>query len=84
MILKCIGGPSDGKRVNVVDSSLFVTVRNPLPGLALKSYEAVVDQGDTVYTRRVLRQVVGAEMEEIQYLAPEGMSDIESIRHMFA
>ena len=90
-LLKCVGGKADGQRVDVPNGSLSMRVFHPLDR-ARASVKNTMDadwieaalENYTIYTRRVIRGVAGEKVEEIEYLAPEGMSDIESIRHMFA
>jgi hypothetical protein len=46
--------------------------------------EAVGDlPSTTIYTRRTLRESVNGQIQEVQYLAPYGVSDLEAIRHLF-
>ena len=72
MRLKCIGGPVDGR---VVDLTTYIELRVPIVG----------DDGFrwVVYTRRVLRSI-DAEfgIQELHYLAPAGISDVNSLRHL--
>jgi hypothetical protein len=84
MKLKCIGGPSDGKIIEVPDSYMDVRVPDPVqlvtrPGGPPE--EQFTSVGLTVYTRRLLHHV-GANQERltIQYLAPHGISDLDSLR----
>lgn len=92
MKLKCIGGPSDGKFVEVAKHHLDARVRDPQKPDEAGSYQTMRvpnprQIGDlpstTIYTRRVLREVVNGSIQELHYLAPYGVNDLEAIRHLF-
>ncbi len=86
MRLKCISGPSNGKRVELPDSYREIEITDPrvLPLACVGSKIApTFSVGFTVYTRRVLRESINGSLQEVEYLAPDGVGDLEAIRHLF-
>jgi hypothetical protein len=82
MKLKCIGGPSDGRVFDLSASYMEIKVPNParfLPAHGLEDFCEVHTFSFTIYTRRVLRDATKAE---VHYLAPAGVGDVDSIRHL--
>jgi hypothetical protein len=86
MKLKCIGGPSDGKRVEVPEGYRDINVRDPFVQPRMMHGE-ISNIGPTinttVYTRRIMREYVDGKMQELQYLAPAGVAEIDAVRHLF-
>lgn len=91
MKLKCIGGPSDGKVVEMADAYQTQRVadprRDPMPPFpAPGDLVSPTPMTSTIYTRRVFRERSEAVAEQVQVecLAPYGVSDIEALRHLLA
>ena len=89
MKLKCISGPSHGRMIEVpegyrdirVNDSFKMPVIGPNPLVERTTgFLAQQAMGFTIYTRRFLREIANGEMTEIQYLAPEGVGDMEALR----
>lgn len=85
--MRCIGGPSHGRRVHVPDGAHYVNVVDPMQMHGPSFSAPMVGPAEvsittaTDYTRRTLRQVLpNGDVDEIQYLAPEGMRDLAALR----
>lgn len=91
MRLKCIGGPSNGRIVELSGSYLEITLPNPrvesflTQPLADIAVVGPVHIMTTTYTRRILREATpDGKVNEIQYLAPCGATDLEALRFLLA
>lgn len=69
MGFKVIGGPADGRYVDI-DRRDFTFRTVPQPGIQVL----------TTYTRRILREIVDGQMNEIVYFAPDEVSDLNVLR----
>jgi hypothetical protein len=85
--LKCVGGPSDGKVMEMPAHYMNMRVLDPCEPcpqpLNRPSCRAVgVTVRFTIYTRRICRSYENDPpvMKEIVYLAPAGVTDYETMR----
>ena len=83
--LKCVGGPSDGRRAYVVDGWKDVRIPDPESKKAANYWhgdaQVSVTISTTVYTVRELR---GPDDWRLRFLAPAEWPDFKAIEHQFA
>jgi hypothetical protein len=84
--LKCVGGPSDGRMIDVADEALSVVVFDPIdPSSYLAGWEgvgdAVVEQPHTIYVRRTFNEYHdskdGREHRRAVFLTPHDVSMLD-------
>ena len=81
MKMRCVGGPSDGKQVNIKEYVDYIKLIDPRDPLVVTSLGAI---RHTVYTMRRLRWQHGVDIiEEFFFLAPEGWTDFQAIKWQF-
>lgn len=84
--LKCVGGPRDGQYWEMPGHYKDIKIQNPhqiTPSGSVVIYSPSISF--TVYTRRMLCSMgKNGEKDEFQFLAPEGMSDMEAFRLQFS
>ena len=92
MRLKCVGGPRDGQYWEMPAHYKDIFIPAPRTLLADPSVfdrETIENTASAIeatrYTRRILASVnnVG-ERDEMQFLAPDGMSDMDALRLQFS
>lgn len=85
--MKCIGGPLDGKDVQLTPKrpEYVYYEREPMTSPRVRTGMAVSDDAliatRHVYTKR--RVHLSGEREPLEFLAPERWNDAKAIRHQF-
>lgn len=84
-MIRCVGGPWDGRLIET-PSGPHLRVRNPAMASAYDGREClppdIARTDHVIYTRRFLCSYSHNEKDEITFLAPETMSDINAVRHL--
>lgn len=90
MKLRCVLGPRDGWYWEILEHYKDINIPAPAKN---KMVLLPLDKAGTVhptteitrYTRRLLRQLDSeGHVDEFQFLAPDGISDMEALRHQFS